>query len=522
MPGLTPGQRLPAFYEEGVRCNDKVALRLQHLVAPHVDSFNYFLSHGLASALADLPKMCQQLGDDVHFKMSIVSVTIQPPLKHEDLTTTDLLTPRECRERHISYAGSMEATVLIEMKDSDQFSINVKLGDMPIMVMSKKCHLSDCKPEQLLALQEEGSENGGYFIVNGIERVVRLLQVPRRNYATAIERSSFKNRGKAYSDKGVVMRCVRPDQSSVTVTLHYLTTGGAVLKFSLLKQEILVPAVLVAKALVPVSDKELFDRIVQGDTGNTFLTTRLELLLRDFSAKRLLSMEQCRAHLGSLLRVFLPLTNDTSDCDAGKFLLDRFIFVHTDDCRKKCDVLLHMMRKLYSFAQGLCAPDNADALMNHEILLPGHLINMIVKEKLEEALKNVKNSIDRDYQLKRAHTLNDIRTPTYFQKHFDRHAGSLGSKIIGFLSSGNIVSSSGLDLMQVSGYTIVAERLNIFRYMSHFQSVHRGQFFTTMKVRRRLAYLSHHHMLHSFLTATTHFNTLPPFSIHPLTRTHTP
>ena len=35
--------------------------------------------------------------------------------------------------------------------------------------------------------------------------------------------------------------------------------------------------------------------------------------------------------------------------------------------------------------------------------------------------------------------------------------------------------------MQVSGYTIVAERLNIFRYMSHFQSVHRGQFFTTMK-----------------------------------------
>jgi DNA-directed RNA polymerase I subunit RPA2 len=42
----------------------------------------------------------------------------------------------------------------------------------------------------------------GYFIQNGIERVIRLLQVPRRNYASAIERSSFKNRGPAYSDKG--------------------------------------------------------------------------------------------------------------------------------------------------------------------------------------------------------------------------------------------------------------------------------------------------------------------------------
>ncbi len=32
------------------------------------------------------------------------------------------------------------------------------------------------------------------------------------------------------------------------------------------------------------------------------------------------------------------------------------------------------------------------------------------------------------------------------------------------MCAGNIVSSTGLDLMQVSGYTIVAERLNIFRY----------------------------------------------------------
>ncbi|GMI24739.1 hypothetical protein TeGR_g9753 [Tetraparma gracilis] len=49
------------------------------------------------------------------------------------------------------------------------------------------------------------------------------------------------------------------------------------------------------------------------------------------------------------------------------------------------------------------------------------------------------------------------------------------------MASGNVVSSSGLDLMQVSGYTIVAERLNFLRYISHYRSVHRGQFFMTMK-----------------------------------------
>ncbi len=50
-----------------------------------------------------------------------------------------------------------------------------------------------------------------------------------------------------------------------------------------------------------------------------------------------------------------------------------------------------------------------------------------------------------------------------------------------FLSTGNLVSTTGLDQQQVSGYTIVAERLNFLRFVSHFRSVHRGQFFTTMR-----------------------------------------
>lgn len=49
------------------------------------------------------------------------------------------------------------------------------------------------------------------------------------------------------------------------------------------------------------------------------------------------------------------------------------------------------------------------------------------------------------------------------------------------LATGNLLSRSGLDLMQVSGYTVLAERLNFFRFVSHFQSVHRGAFFSEMK-----------------------------------------
>ena len=115
--------------------------------------------------------------------------------------------------------------------------------------------------------------------------------------------------------------------------------------------------------------------------------------------------------------------------------------------------------------------------------MPGHLLTMILKEKLDEALQGTKQALTRDYNINKKKMLPQLRNDTlkYVKKNFDRIAGRTGPKIGTFLSTGNIVSSSGLDLQQVSGYTIVAERLNIFRYHSHFQSVHRGQFFTTMK-----------------------------------------
>ena len=59
-----------------------------------------------------------------------------------------------------------------------------------------------------------------------------------------------------------------------------------------------------------------------------------------------------------------------------------------------------MIRKLFSFAEGKCIADNADALMNHELLLPGHLLTMYLKEKLIQSRlhKNNQREIYCTYQ----------------------------------------------------------------------------------------------------------------------------
>lgn len=49
------------------------------------------------------------------------------------------------------------------------------------------------------------------------------------------------------------------------------------------------------------------------------------------------------------------------------------------------------------------------------------------------------------------------------------------------LATGNLVSKSGLGLMQAAGFCVIADKLNYYRYVSHFRSIHRGAFFTEMR-----------------------------------------
>ena len=54
-----------------------------------------------------------------------------------------------------------------------------------------------------------------------------------------------------------------------------------------------------------------------------------------------------------------------------------------------------MIRKLFSFAKGQCAAESADNPMFQEVLLAGHLYQMVLKEKIESWLFSVQQSVER-------------------------------------------------------------------------------------------------------------------------------
>lgn len=220
----------------------------------------------------------------------IQDVRIGYPTKEDDSVDTRLL-PHECRERGISqhtelnndfrYTAPLTISLAHQINDGEIVVTERRLGQLPIMVGSNRCHLSRMTPQELVRNGEEVYELGGYFICNGLERLIRLLQVPRRHVIMAIDRSSFTKRGPSYTSLGCQIKCVREDMSSVTLTLHYLRDGRCNLRWSIKKQEFLVPVVLILKALKETSDREIYEQLIRGDSNNTFLSDRLELLLRE-------------------------------------------------------------------------------------------------------------------------------------------------------------------------------------------------------------------------------------------------
>ena len=359
---------------------------------------------------------------------------------------------------------------------------------------SSKCHLEKASPADLIQAKEESEELGGYFIVNGNEKLIRLLLVNRRNFPMAIERPSFQGRGPTYTKYGMLIRSVRPDQTSQTNVLHYLNDGNVTFRFSWRKNEFLVPVMMVLKALVETNDREIFEGIVgaAGSEGanNTFLTDRVELLLRTYKNYGLYTRDQTRAYLGEKFRVVLGVPDTMSNLDCGTEFLRKIVLVHLGNvsCKEKHDrakfkMLLFMTRKLYALVAGECAVDNPDAVSNQEILLGGFLYGMILKEKIEDWVSNALRLAIRE-TLRKEPGLT-FASPQFKQfwptKIVARSNTNLGGALDYFLSTGNLVSPTGLDLQQVSGFTVVAEKINFLRFISHFRMVHRGSFFAQLK-----------------------------------------
>ncbi|RXM98992.1 DNA-directed RNA polymerase I subunit RPA2 [Acipenser ruthenus] len=481
---LPSGPSLKNLTEPGYGVPKKEQHRaVQELTRAHTESFDQAISDGLSRAMQAICPL-EFMFKNERITIAFVDAVISPPMVPKGSICKYLqVFPAECRGRRSSYRGKITADVSWSVNGIPKGIIKQSLGFVPIMVKSKLCNLYRLPPKDLIKHHEEAEEMGGYFIVNGIEKIIRMLIMPKRNYPIAMVRPKWKGRGQGYTEYGISMRCVRDEHTAINMNLHYLDNGTVMLNFIYHRELFFIPLGFALKALADVTDFQISQELIKGREDNSFYKSCVSEMLRMVVVEGCTTKKQVLNYLGERFRVKLSLPEWYTNQQCADFLLEHCICIHLKSNIEKFYLLCLMTRKLFTFAKGECMEENPDSLMCQEVLTPGQLYLMFLKEKMETWLQSLKIALDKKMQ-KSNITINVESLMKLFNMGLD-----VTRPFEYLLATGNLRSKTGLGMLQDSGLCVVADKLNFIRYLSHFRCVHRGAAFAKMRttmVRRLL------------------------------------
>jgi DNA-directed RNA polymerase subunit B len=150
-------------------------LKREGIAKQHLNSFDEFLERGLQSIIKEVDKIDIE-NAEYPYKIQLGKVKLQQPRMMELDGSITHITPAEARLRNVSYAAPvmMEASVIEDGKILE--SRFVHIGDVPVMAKSNACILNNFSNLKLIDYGEDPNDPGGYFIINGSERVIVGLE----------------------------------------------------------------------------------------------------------------------------------------------------------------------------------------------------------------------------------------------------------------------------------------------------------------------------------------------------------
>jgi len=150
-------------------------------VARHqLDSFNHFLAHNLQKVVDEQ----RVIETDIENRgksnepvwVELGQVRIMKPLVREADGSQGDLFPSEARLRNLTYAAPMQLDMTLVTSGERQEPVVTTIGQLPIMVGSTACNLFGMNDDERTSHGEDPLDPGGYFVVNGTERVLMTLE----------------------------------------------------------------------------------------------------------------------------------------------------------------------------------------------------------------------------------------------------------------------------------------------------------------------------------------------------------
>ncbi|MEM2949392.1 MAG: hypothetical protein QXT05_03300, partial [Candidatus Bilamarchaeaceae archaeon] len=154
--------------------------RSNSIVNQQLSSFNSFIEKGMQLAIDRVGTIQTNVEG---FELKLGKIRVEQPRYYEVRGGYRAILPQEARLRNITYASPVFLEIIPVFNGVERPTYSdVFIGEIPVMIKSKLCYLSGMGRKELIDNGEDPDDPGGYFIINGSERVLVSIEdlVPNR------------------------------------------------------------------------------------------------------------------------------------------------------------------------------------------------------------------------------------------------------------------------------------------------------------------------------------------------------
>ncbi len=397
--------------------------KCSQVVKHQIDSYNDFVMRKMEQIIEGFNAIeihHQYMPEHEAFRFSLLlsmdNVVMSKPLIYEKDGSTKIMMPNDARLRNLTYAASVFVDVNIVAKtflpESQTYTTetkkisNVCLGKVPIMVKSRYCMLM----QQAVSVMHDECRHdfGGYFIINGNEKVVISQDRIAENKTYVF----VNNKASSYSHIAEI-RSVQENRFGVpkTTTLKLSSKAnqfGRFVRVNIHHIKHDIPLFIVFRALGIESDVDIIKYIVYDNVQHRRSSDSrdIDVIVRELVG----SMDEassvrttCEAleylsrymHTGGHPREYA--SSRTHRMNMLQNILRKEFLPHVgQDAPKKALYLGYMVSKLLRCYLGLWEFDDRDSYINKRVDTPGVLMANLFRQYYGKVIKDVKSMIQKD------------------------------------------------------------------------------------------------------------------------------
>ena len=359
-------------------------LRREGVARQHLNSYNEFMERGLQSIIDEVGEIEIETAE-YPYKIKLGKIKLQQPRIMELDGSITHVAPVEARLRNLTYASPvmLECSIVEDGKILESRFIHV--GDMPVMAKSNACILHNLVEPKLIELGEDPRDPGGYFVINGSERViVGLEDLSYNKIIVDVEETTgaLLYKAKVYSSivgyRAKLELIMRPD-------------GSVVAKIP--GSPVDIPLITLVRALGLESDRDIANAV----SLNEAIQDELEP-----SFEKIGEITTSRDSIVYISKRIAPGMLEEFQIKRAETLLDWGLLPHLgknpDNRHEKAMFLGEATSKLIELKLGWIDTDDKDHYGNKVIKFAGQMLADLFRTAFRNLIRDMKYQLERSGQ----------------------------------------------------------------------------------------------------------------------------